>query len=191
MRLILGVLLSVVPLYPATELEVRYSLLERVLAGQVFTQEGRLYVRGSKATPCNYASLEKPQIRSEQGRLSIRTRYSGRRSVDLFGRCVGLGGSFLANITAVPYHRDGKLGLREVTVTALDTAPTFYIRRVCRALAASIERDFSVELLPAARRLLEQTSSAYQISVNALAVKNIEIRDTALLITLDLLLSAQ
>lgn len=163
-----------------------------MLAKQVFTQEGRKYVRGSKATPCNFAYLESPRITAHNGRISIRTRYSGRRALDLFGSCVGLGGSFLADITATPYHRDGKLALKDVKVDAVEGADSFYIRRVRRALAASIERDFSVDLLPAAQRLLEQPpGAAYQVGVSSLDVQGIALNGEAVLVTLDLQLAVR
>ena len=41
--------LSSVRAFPA-ELELRYAAIERVIADQLFSQEGRLYVRGNKAT---------------------------------------------------------------------------------------------------------------------------------------------
>jgi hypothetical protein len=184
--------LAALPLVAATSIEVHFSLLERVLAKQVFTQEGRKYVRGSKSTPCNFAYLESPKITAQNGRLSIRTRYSGRRALDLFGSCVGLGGSFLADITATPYHRQGKLALKDVHVASVEGVDSFYIRRVRQQLAASIERDFSVDLLPAAQSLLEQPPGAgYQIGVAALEVEKIEVNGDAVLVTLDLRLAVR
>lgn len=192
MRLLFLAALAALPSAAATRIEVHFSLLERVLAKQVFTQEGRKYVRGSKSTPCNFAYLESPKITAQKGRLSIRTHYSGRRALDLFGSCVGLGGSFLADITATPYHRQGKLALKNVHVASVEGADSFYIRRVRQQLAASIERDFSVDLLPAAQSLLEQPpGAAYQIGVAALEVEKIEVNGEAVLVTLDLRLAVR
>ena len=39
----------------AADLEIRYSALERMVAAQMFTQEGRRYVRGNQAAKCQYA----------------------------------------------------------------------------------------------------------------------------------------
>ena len=52
-----------------------------MLAEQVFTQEGRRYVRGTKAAKCNYAYLEKPQMRGENGLLRIKANFSGRSAL--------------------------------------------------------------------------------------------------------------
>lgn len=192
LRPLLVAALAALPLTAATRIEVHFSLLERMLAQQVFTQEGRKYVRGSKSTPCNFAYLESPSITATNGRISIRTRYSGRRALDLFGSCVGLGGSFLAEITATPYHRAGKLALKDVKVDSVEGVDSFYIRRVRQALAASIERDFTVDLLPAAQRLLDQPPGApYQIGVSSLNVEAIALNGEAILVTLDLQLAVR
>jgi hypothetical protein len=45
-------LLAVWPAWGA-ELELRYGAIERVIADQLFSQDGRLYVRGNKTTRCS------------------------------------------------------------------------------------------------------------------------------------------
>src|ERR1019366_9160803 len=84
------------------ELQLYFSALQRILAGQVFTEEGRLYVRGDRKNKCNFAYLEKPAVSADSGRLVIRARFSGRSSQSLFGRCFGMGDSFDVLIGANP-----------------------------------------------------------------------------------------
>ncbi len=86
-------LLSGFPAFCA-ELELRYAAIERVIADQLFSQEGRLYVRGNKATKCKFAYLESPHVGAMDGRLRVTARFSGRTALDMFGGCVGLGDSF-------------------------------------------------------------------------------------------------
>ena len=61
-----------------------------MLARQVFTQDGRRYVHNDKTNKCNFAYLEKPQVRGGGGKLNIRARFTGRSAVNMFGQCVGL-----------------------------------------------------------------------------------------------------
>ena len=75
-------------------LELRYAAIERVIADQLFSQDGRLYVRGNKNTKCKFAYLDSPHIGSVDGRLRISARFSGRTALDMMGGCVGLGDSF-------------------------------------------------------------------------------------------------
>jgi hypothetical protein len=147
-----------VPSCLAAELELRFAALERIVAAQLFTQDGRHYVRGSRTTRCQFAYLETPHIDSDQGRLRVQARFSGRSALDLMGRCVGLGDSFDLTITGTPAPRNGAMILRDVKVTT--PRDSYYIRRVRAALAQSISKDFKIEVRDQARRLLEQSDAS-------------------------------
>ena len=67
------------------ELELRYGAIERLIADQLFSQEGRLYVRGNKTTKCKFAYLESPKVGAIDGRLRVSARFSGRTALDMFG----------------------------------------------------------------------------------------------------------
>jgi hypothetical protein len=150
------VFLAVFLVFPAcaASLELRYDALERIVAEQLFTQEGRRYVRGSQTTKCQYAYLEGPHVSADNGRLRVAARFSGRSAVDLLGHCVGMGDSFDLTVTAVPFPRNGAVALKDVKVTTI--RDSYYIRRVRSALADSISKGFKIEVLDQARRLLEQ-----------------------------------
>jgi hypothetical protein len=184
MRRLVAPLLCAVSLQ-AAELELRYTALERILAEQLFTQEGRHYVRGSRTSKCQFAYLETPHIDSDAGRLRIAARFSGRSALDLFGGCVGLGDSFDLTITAAPIPRNNTIALSEVKVTAVKDS--YYIRRVRSAMALSIARDFKIELRDQARRLLEQTreGAPYQQELAAFTLNEIKITSDSLILVLD------
>jgi len=114
----------------AVELRLQFGALERMLTEQLFTQEGRGYVHGSKTTKCDFAYLERPQIRGEDGKLRITARFTGRKALNLVGQCVGLGDAFDVVITAIPQYKSGNIGLQEVKVASAGRSG-FYIRRVC------------------------------------------------------------
>ena len=73
------------------ELHIQFGALERMLTEQVFSQEGRRYVHGSKTNKCNFAYLEKPQVRGEGGRLRIKARFTGRSALNFVGPVRGPG----------------------------------------------------------------------------------------------------
>ncbi len=170
----------------AVELHLQFGALERMLADQAFTQEGRRYVRGSKTARCNFAYLERPRVQSKAGRLAIHERFTGRSAANLLGQCVGLGDAFDLTITATPQYRDGNIGLRDVTVTS-DSRTGFYIRRVCGVMAASLGRDFRYPIDPAAQKLLEDPGNqpAYHRDLRHFNVTGIRVTDDALVLVLD------
>ena len=170
----------------AVELHVRFAALERMLSEQVFTQEGRRYVRGSQASKCNFAYLEKPQVRGENGRLRMKARFSGRSALNLAGQCVGLGDAFDVVILALPIYKNGAIGLQDVKVTS-EGKTGFYIRRVCSAMEASLAHDFRYALKHDAQAMLENPAVQpnYQREVGRFTVSDIRVTTDALVLQVD------
>jgi hypothetical protein len=138
----------------AADLELRYGAMERLIAEQLFTQDGRRYVRGHAGAKCQYAFLEAPHIGAENGRLRIVARFSGRSALDVFGRCVGMGDSFDLTILASPVSRKNSVAMDDVTVTTIKDS--YYIRRVRSALTQSFGKEFKMDVADQAKKLLEQ-----------------------------------
>src|SRR5262249_53104112 len=135
-------------------LQIQYAAIGKVLAQQVFTQEGRKYVRGSKEQRCNFAYLEHPEISAAGGRLGIRARFTGRSARNLFGRCIGLGDSFDGQIAATPYFHDNVISFKDVRVESINKDGV-YIRMVRSALAYSLSNEFQYKVVDDAKQILE------------------------------------
>lgn len=181
---LLAVLL-VAPRASAVQLILHYEALQRILAAQMFTHDGRNYVRGSKNDRCRYAYLENPQIGAEKTRLRIHARFSGRSALDLLGRCIGLGDSFDITILATPYHKDGAIAFRDVEVSS-NGREGMYIRGVRRALAQSLEREFTYPLRAEARKMLEQSNGElYRQEMLQFDVADIHVTPYALVLLVD------
>ena len=174
----------------AVEVHLQFGALERLLSEQVFTQDGRRYVRGSKDNKCNFAYLEKPQVRGENGRLRMKARFSGRSSLNFAGQCVGLGDAFDVIILALPIYKNGTIGLQAVKVTS-DGKTGYYIRRVCAAMEASLARDFKYALERDAQILLENNTAQpnYKREVRHFQVPEIRVTDDALVLQVDFALT--
>src|SRR5438132_3489393 len=185
---LIALLLSGVPAWSA-ELELRYAAIERVIADQLFSQEGRLYVRGNKATKCKFAYLESPHVGARDGRLRVSARFSGRTALDMFGGCVGLGDSFDFTLIAAPVVKNGALALTEVNVST--PRDSFYIRRVRQALTGSFSHDFKIEVRDQARRLLQQAPAPadakplYQQELASFDLRDVRVEPDALVLVMD------
>jgi hypothetical protein len=186
---VLFLLLAAVPGF-ATELEVRYGVIEKLLADQLFSQEGRLYVRGNKTTKCQFAYLESPRVGSANGKLRVTARFSGRTALDMFGRCIGLGDSFDLTLTASPAVKNGALALTDVNIST--PRDSYYIRKVKQALAGSFAKDFKIEIRDPARRLLEQpppvaagAKPSYQQEVQRFDLNGVVVQPDALVLVID------
>jgi hypothetical protein len=190
-RIRAGVMLLLLYAIPAwaAELELRYAAIERVIADQLFSQDGRLYMRGNKSTRCKFAYLESPHVGAVDGRLRVSARFSGRTALDMMGACVGLGDSFDFTMIASPIVKNGALAFKEVSVST--PRDSFYIRRVRLALIDSFSRDFKIEVRDRARLLLEQplpqTSSKplYQRELASFDLRDVRVQSDALVLVMD------
>jgi hypothetical protein len=170
----------------SADLEIRYSALERMVAAQMFTQEGRRYVRGNQAAKCQYAYLEAPKLSAANGRLQVTARFSGSSALDLFSRCVGMGDSFNLTVTALPVPRKGAIGFEDAQVST--PKDSYYIRRVRTAMTQSFDKDFKIDIRDQARRLLEQPASpnpTYQQELKDLDLTGIRVTPDALVLVID------
>jgi hypothetical protein len=170
----------------AADLELRYGALERIIGEQMFTQDGRRYVRGSASAKCQYAYLEHPRLSANDARLRVTAKFSGRSALDVLGRCVGLGDSFDLTITATPVARNGAIGFQDANVSTVKDS--YYIRRVRQALTQSFTKDFKVEVRDQARRLLESSSqpgAIYQQELSSFELNAVRVAHDALVLEVE------
>jgi hypothetical protein len=187
-----GLLLALAAAAHAVEIRIQFGALERMLAEQVFTQEGRRYVHGGKTNKCNFAYLEKPEVRSEAGRLRIRAHFTGRAALNLMGQCVGMGDAFNVVITAAPVYKNGAIGLQEVKVASEDRNG-YYIRRVCAAMESSLAHDFKSPVERDAVALLQSPGAQpqYKREVRKFNVSEIRVAEDALVLVVDFEMTIQ
>jgi hypothetical protein len=169
----------------AADLELRYGALERLISEQVFTEDGRKWVRGNPRTHCQYAYLEHPRIGSDGDRLKIVARFSGRSALSVLGSCVGLGDSFEFTLTAAPVPKNGAIAFENVRVTAVKD--NYYIRRVRAALEQSFSKDVKVEVQGQAKKLLESTdlTSVYKREMAAFSLNAVRVLPEALVLEVE------
>jgi hypothetical protein len=186
MRFVWLLLLSL-PL-SAAELHIQFAAIKRILSAQVFTQEGRKYVKGDAKTKCSFAFLENPQLAGVSGRLQVKARFSGRSALGVLGGCVGLGDSFDVTIAATPYFHDGRMALKDVDVSS-NGRGGIYIRRVCAAIKVSMARDFQYNLVDEAKKVLEaKRDPLFDQELRKFTVHNIWVTSEAVVIHYDLIL---
>jgi hypothetical protein len=176
----------------AVEIRIQFGALERMLSEQVFTQEGRRYVRGAKSDKCNFAYLEKPQVRGDAGRLLMRAHFTGRAALNLIGQCVGLGDAFDVVMTAAPVYRNGAVALQDVKVES-ESRSSYYIRKVCAAMESSLSHDFRYPLEHDALVLLENPGAQmqYKREVRKFTVPEIRVTDEALVLVVDFVMTVK
>ena len=152
-KFVVAVLMFCLPAL-AVEIDVSFDALQKIIGTQMFTEDGRRYVRGSKAAKCNYAYLENPKIAGAGDKLRVSAKFSGRSAVDMLGRCVGLGDSFDLTILATPYANSGTVLFKDVKVDS-NGRRGFYLDRVVQQLQKTFANQFKLSVDEEAKRLLD------------------------------------
>ena len=175
----------------ATEIRLSFGVLERLLAQQLFTEDGRKYVKGSKSARCNFAYLEHPKIWGKDGRLSIKARFTGKAAIDLMGRCVGTGDAFDLTVTGVPYFSSGNVAFKDVAIET--DRDGFYIRRVRAVLRDTLAKEFKYSIAADAKRLMEQQDPGqpYLRKLMKFDVSSIQVANDSLVLAVDFVLAVQ
>jgi hypothetical protein len=175
-----------------SELSIHFTTVQKILASQVFTQDGRKYLRGAPTAKCSFAYLQDPRVSGSGAMLNMQARFSGRSAMNVFGACVGLGDSFDVSIHATPYYQDGFLRLKDVRVEGKGR-DGFYIRRVCAAMARSLQTQFSYPVVEEAKRILERNPSGdgYRQELIRFNVPAVWVSTEAVVLSLDFALAVK
>lgn len=176
----------------ASEVRIAFPAVQKMMADQEFTQEGRKYVRGDKTRRCDFAYLENPRIGEWNGQLVIKARFSGRRGLDFLGRCVGMGDAFELTVVATPVVKRGVLALADVKV---DTGgkESFYVRKVRTALQESMGKQFVLDVKSKAGELLEQKDPAagFRRELSNFEFRQVKMSRDAIILDIDFVLTVR
>lgn len=181
------------PLYArAVELHLQFTALERMLADQLFTEDGRRYVHGNQKAKCNFAYLERPHIQGDGGKLRVRAKFTGKTAMNVLGQCVGLGDAFELTITAAPQFHDGNIALTDVAVVS-EGKSGFYVRRVCAAITTSLSHNFHYPLANETKRVIEEASlpPGYKRELRDFRVTEIRVTNDDIVLVLDFQLTVR
>lgn len=178
-------LLAAGPAPGATLLQVHFSALERALSSQMFTSEGRMFLKGTHKSKCAFAYLQDPKLSGEEGRLLIHARFSGKSARSFFGKCIGWGDSFDVTISGSPHFQDGVVMLREVHVDS-NGRDSMYVRGVRKALAESLARDFKYRLADDAKRMVDEFKAGpFAPQVLNFHIAGVAVTPAAVVLTVD------
>jgi len=179
-------------LHGESEIHLSFAALERLVAKQLFSEDGRRYVRGDRNAKCSYAWLENPRVQGENGRLVIRAHFTGQTAWDLFGRCVGLGDSFDLKIATTPYFKAGDIRLSN-TRAVPESSGGLYVRQVCFSLASTLNREFRYPLAADLKRAVQDAGIVpeYPRDLRRFEVTRIAVSDSAVVLTVEFALAVK
>lgn len=168
------------------ELQIQYTAMQKVLAQQMFADQGRLWVHGDPKSKCNFAFLENPRLGGIDGRLRIQAKFSGRNAASLFGFCLGPGDIFDLDIMATPYFQEGAIRLKDVYVES-GGRETFYSRKVREAIRDRLPKKFEYRVSDEVRKIMEREPSnrPYQQELKNFTVSQVRVTTAAMILGLE------
>ena len=183
-RCLILALLCVAPAL-AVDVELQYGALEKLIGEQAFTTEGRRYVQGAKDQKCRFAFLEKPHLSGAGEQLQLKVNFSGKTALDMLGHCVGVGDQFELTILAKPKIDNGVIAFDQFQVST--PRDSFYIRRVRTALVETLNKQFRIDIMAQARKLIEvpEQVGAYRQEIKDLKLTAVRVAGDALVLGVD------
>src|ERR1700753_1782144 len=85
----------------AIEIKVSAKALERTLQKQLFTDDGRYFIKG-KATDACFVYVEDPKVSFADDRVVVHVKTKVRLGTSMRGACLGVGMSPEADVSVVP-----------------------------------------------------------------------------------------
>lgn len=189
LRLKLAVLLlslgAVAPSASAAVLSISYRALEQAVERTLFLEEARYYLFGSPKSKCAYAYLEEPEISPADDRLRIRVHFSNRNAKKVFGKCVGPGEAFHAEVTGIPAFIDGEIMLADLQVEV--PANPFYSLLIRQFLTDRLAQFFRYPLALQIAAMVQNEGDRGTVDarLSDLEISEIELAEEALVIRFD------
>ena len=113
----------------AAELRIYFTAVQKILSQQIFTQDGRKYVKGTEKSKCGFAYIDNPRLGESNGLLHLKMRVTARTGWEILGACFGPGDSFDLAIEGAPYFQDGAIRMGSIRVSTVDRG-SWYSRRI-------------------------------------------------------------
>jgi hypothetical protein len=179
-------LLSTMNVY-ASELVVGAQSVQKLVAEQLFNQQGRWYLMDNG--PC-YIFLESPRTRLASGRVVLDAHLSSRVGVAVGGNCMGSGFASKVTLSGKPVGKASTVTLDDVRVDHVEDGATAQVVDLLQSVTAqALSRAFSLDVLAAVRGA-PITAAGIPISLTQFRIADVTTRSDAIVVHFDLSLSA-
>lgn len=169
----------------AIEIKVSTEALERTLYKQLFTENGRYYMRGKPGAAC-YAYAEDPKVSLNGDRVVVHIKAHAKLGTSMHGACLGVGLNTEADVSVVPDAEGESIGFRDARIEHLSESRelNFFLEPF---LSRKLPQQMKVNAAQLLRELLSQSSqtTGYQILLDSLKIHSMQVHGPALAVDLD------
>lgn len=169
----------------AIELKVSSQALERTLNKQLFTQDGRYYIRGKPGSAC-FVYAEDPQVSFNGDRIVVHIKAHAKLGTSLHGACLGVSLNTEADVSVVPDAQGETIGFRDARIEHLSESPelNFFLEPF---LSRKLPQQMKVNAADSLRQLLTQSTqtTGYQITLDDLKIHSMQVDGPDLAVDFD------
>lgn len=170
----------------AGQFKVSSSALERTLKARLFsTPDGRYYLRGDAASPCN-VYVEHPQLSLSGDRILVRVHTAGTYGKKVGGHCVGFPVSMNTTISLAPMVKGETLGVEDARIDKLsNSAEVNFILSpfLNKKLPNNIQINAATMLRDTLTRSTE--ASGFPVTLERLELRSVHATDRYVLVEFD------
>ena len=183
----LSALALLAPSIPAHAIEIKVSTdaLERTLNKQLFTENGRYYMRGKPGAAC-YAYAEDPKVSLNGDRVVVHIKAHARLGTSVHGACLGVGLNTEADVSVVPEAEGESIGFRDARIDHLSESRelNFLLEPF---LSRKLPQQMKVNAAQLLRDLLTQSTqtTGYQILLDSLKIHSMQVHGPTLAVDFD------
>jgi long-subunit fatty acid transport protein len=175
----------------AIEIKVSAQALERTLNRQLFTQNGRYYLRGKPGSAC-YAYAEDPKVSFQANRVVVHVKVHAKLGTSLHSACLGVSLNTEADVAVVPEAEGESIGFRNAEIARLSESRELNFFLV-PFLSGKLPQEMKVNVADSLRQLLSSStgSTGYQFRLDDLKIHSMQVAGGALAVDFDGNLSVQ
>ena len=174
-------------------LEIRISskALERTLAKQLFTANGRYYMRGNASSAC-FVYAEDPKVSFAAERVVVHVKTHARLGTSMRGSCLGLGLNTEADVSVVPDAQGESIGFRDARVEHLSESRelNFFLEPF---LSGKLPQQMKLDAADFIRALISKSAetTGYEVKLDNLKIHSMQVAGDALAVDFDGNISVQ
>jgi hypothetical protein len=183
--LILAALAVIVLPARAIELNISSQALERTLNKQLFTENGRYYLRGKPGSAC-YAYAEDPKVSFNGDRIVVHVTAHAKLGTSVHGACLGVTLNTEGDVSVLPDGQGVSIGFRDARVEHLSESRELNFFLV-PFLSSKLPQQMKVNAADLLRQLLTKSTetTGYDMQLEDLKIHSMQVQGPSLAVDFD------
>jgi hypothetical protein len=169
----------------AIEIKVSAKALERTLIQQLFTADGRYYIRGDAHSAC-FVYAEDPKVSFNTDRIVVHVKAHAKLGEAMGSECLGVRLNTEADVSVVPDAQGESIGFRDPRIEKMSESKELNFLLV-PFLSRKLPQQMKINAADLVRQLLATStqSTGYDIKLEEMKIHSMQVAGDDLVVDLD------